>query len=149
MKISQSIFMSLSILFIFTSSQAKPIIAGFGANCDEEQMANFAKFGLNTQFLCVRIAPQMKLSIDEKGQMNWQIPDEKRQNYINAAKVAQEHGIDLYFVTGYFAEYVEQLTALGPFTKAFVQGPTRYISTGEKKRTRAAGRAVLAWPTSM
>jgi len=56
----------------------------------------------------------------------------KRQSYINHAKYAQKYGIDLYLTIGFFEEYITQLAELGQYTKAFVQGPTRYISPGEK-----------------
>ncbi|MFH1614043.1 MAG: discoidin domain-containing protein [Planctomycetota bacterium] len=133
MKSLQYIFiLFLLLIFVAVNAEAKPIIAGFGAEGGEEHLKNYVKYGLNTQFLCVRIAPQMELSLDENGRVTGQMSDEKRQGYIDRAKLAEKHGIDFYLVTAYFEEYIKQLEGLGGFTKAFVQGPTRYISPGEK-----------------
>ena len=114
-------------------SQTESIRAGFGAEGGEGHLQSFARNGLNAQFWCVRIAPQLRLTLGDQGQVVAAPMDpEVRQKYVNHARAAQEHGIDLYLVTGFFEEYVNQLSQLGPYTRALVQGPTRYISPGEK-----------------
>ena len=120
------------VLWQGVSWAARPIISGFGAEGDPEHMANMAGSGLNSHFWCVRAAPQMQLTLDEAGRVIGTLPDEKLQGYIGRAEMAAKYGIDLYMLSGFFAEYITQLAELGPYHKAFVQGPTRYISPGEK-----------------
>jgi len=114
-------------------SDAEPIRAGFGAEGGDEHLQSFARNGLSAQFWCVRIAPQLRLTLDDEGRVATAPMDPgARRKYADHARAAREHGIDLYLVSGFFEEYVAQLDELGPYTKALVQGPTRYISPGEK-----------------
>ena len=125
--------MMMSFVSSIASAEIRPIMAGFGAESGEDHLVDFARNGLNTQFWCVRIAPQLDLEMDTEGKVITEPMDpEKKQGYIDHAQAAQKRGIDLYLVTGFFEEYVTQLAELGPYTKAFVQGPTRYITPGEK-----------------
>ena len=125
--------MTMSFVNSIASAETRPIMAGFGAESREDHLVDFARNGLNTQFWCVRIAPQLELEMDtENGVIAAPMDPEKKQGYIDHAQAAHKRGIDLYLVTGFFEEYVAQLAELGPYTKAFVQGPTRYIAPGEK-----------------
>jgi len=123
----------MSFISSIVSAETRPIMAGFGAESQEDHLTDFIQNGLNTQFWCVRIAPQLALEMDaERGVLAAPMDPEQKQNYIDHAQAAHKRGIDLYLVTGFFEEYVAQLAELGPYTKAFVQGPTRYIAPGEK-----------------
>ncbi|MAE66451.1 MAG: hypothetical protein CMJ18_19455 [Phycisphaeraceae bacterium] len=113
-------------------AHADRLVAGFGAEGGEDHLKNMAKSGLTAQFLCVRLAPQMQMSVDARGRVVGSLSAEKRKSYVDRANQAARLGIDIYLVTAFFSEYVEQLKKLGPYTQAYVQGPTRYISPGEK-----------------
>lgn len=115
------------------SAENQTIIAGFGGEFDEGNLQQFRESGLTADFHCIRPAPQMTFSQDADGRWHGVMPADKRESYINKARLAEKYGIDLYLVVAYFSEYVTQLKeTLGPYTRAYVQGPTRYISPGEK-----------------
>jgi len=121
------------VLCLSHFSAAEPIRAGFEGGAQGEQLASFQKYGMNTIFWAVRTAPELKLALDADGRVvTVQVPERLRKKYIQAGRRAAEHGIDVYLVAAFFSEYVTQLKQLGPYNHAYVQGPTRYHSPGEK-----------------
>ena len=61
--------MMMSFISSTVSAETKPIMAGFGAESREDHLVDFARNGLNTQFWCVRIAPQLELEMDTEGRV--------------------------------------------------------------------------------
>ena len=106
------------------SAKTKQIRAGFDALGQEEHLKTFSQNGLNTHFRSLRIASHLDLKLDSRGQVVMATPPEEWKSLINYCKIAEERGVEIYFIAGFHREHLKQFENLGPYNKAIIQGPT-------------------------
>ena len=107
--------------------------AGYAATANRDYNQLLLDSGLTTAIWAIRPGPAMELRLDDAGRVSSAGIDQGMDRGLRRyARLAGQQGLELYAKVGFYQDYVKQLKALGPYHQAFVQGPTRYLSPGEK-----------------
>lgn len=116
-----------------TDEALRPIRAGYAATSSDTHTRILLDAGFNSQLLSTRLAQVLELGLDDAGNVvRVGLNETKDQSMRAYVQRSAELGLDLYLGTAYRKEQAEQLEALGPINHPVVQGPRRYLGSGER-----------------